>query len=319
MSSATPHETAASTSTTDSTAIVNAMTVDVEDYFQVEAFRTSVGKERWDEYPVRVEDSTRRILDLFDRYEVKGTFFTLGWVAAKCPSLVEEIARRGHEVGCHSYWHRMVYTLTPDEFRQDTADATRALEDVVGQPIRSYRAPCYSVTPKSTWALEILAELGYEIDSSVFPVKHDMYGFDGFPRFAVTARLPSGGSIVEVPMSTVRHFGMNFPGAGGGYLRIFPSFYSRHALRRVNETERQPGVVYLHPWEVDPEQPRLPGGLKSRLRHYTGLRSMERKLEGLLKTFRFAPLSEIVERYPPQGEFVVPGDTDDASSPGTAG
>ena len=306
MSSATPHETAASTSTTDSTAIVNAMTVDVEDYFQVEAFRTSVGKERWDEYPVRVEDSTRRILDLFDRYEVKGTFFTLGWVAAKCPSLVEEIARRGHEVGCHSYWHGMVYTLTPDEFRQDTADATRALEDVVGQPIRSYRAPCYSVTPKSTWALEILAELGYEIDSSVFPIRHDIYGFDGFPRFAVNARLASGADIIEFPMTTVRKFGRNLPGPGGGYLRIFPSFYSRRALEHVHRVDRQPGVVYLHPWELDPLQPRLHGPLKSRLRHYTGLRSTERKLEKLLTRFRFGTMSEVLKLYPPQRSFEVP-------------
>ena len=282
------------------------MTVDVEDYFHVEAFRKSIGKDRWEEYPIRVEDSTLRILDLFDSFEVKATFYTLGWVAHKRPKLVEEIARRGHEVGCHSYWHRMIYTLTPEEFRTDTLEATKVLEDVVGRPITTYRAPCYSVTPRSTWALEILADAGYEIDSSVFPVKHDLYGFPGFSRFPVRAKLPSGRTMIEVPMSTLRHAGCNLPGPGGGYLRIFPSMYSRHALKQLNLREKRPGVVYLHPWEVDPDQPRMQGGWKSRLRHYTGLRSMERKLTGLLERFAFVPMSTLVERYPPDSEFVVP-------------
>jgi len=289
---------------------VNALTVDVEDYFHVEAFRAVVDCRRWDEYELRVEASTRRLLELFDRHEVRATFFVLAWVARKCPGLVAEIAARGHEIGCHSYWHRLIYTLTPDEFLEDTREATKVLEDTAGRKIVAYRAPSYSVTPRSTWALDILGELGYTIDSSVFPVRHDLYGFPGFPRFAVNARLPGGGDIVEFPMTTLRRFGANLPGPGGGYLRIFPSIYSRHALRRVNEVERQPGVVYLHPWEVDPEQPRLPGRLKSRLRHYTGLASMERKLEALLERFRFAPMGEVLERYPPRAAYTVPATVD---------
>jgi polysaccharide deacetylase family protein (PEP-CTERM system associated) len=290
--------------------IVNALTVDVEDYFHVEAFRSVVGRENWDDYELRVESSTLRILDLFDRHDVKATFFTLGWVARKCPRIVEEIVQRGHELGCHSYWHRMIYTLTPDEFRADTEEATRVLEDIGGVPVRAYRAPCYSVTPRSTWALDVLAELGYTLDSSVFPVRHDLYGFDGFPRFPVNAQLPGGSEIVEFPMTTVRKLGQNLPGPGGGYLRIFPSYYSRRALAHVHRVERQPGVVYLHPWEVDPDQPRIRGPLKSRLRHYTGLRSMERKLEALLTRFRFATMSEVLAKYPPQQSFEVPASVD---------
>ncbi len=286
--------------------IINALTVDVEDYFQVEAFRSVIGQENWGRYDLRVESSTMRVLDLFDRHDVKGTFFTLGWIAHRCPRLVKEIVHRGHEIGCHSYWHRLIYTLTPDEFRADTEKAIHVIEDVAGVPVRAYRAPCYSITPHSAWALDVLGELGFTIDSSVFPIRHDIYGFDGFPRFAVNARLASGADIIEFPMTTVRKFGRNLPGPGGGYLRIFPSFYSRRALEHVHRVDRQPGVVYLHPWELDPLQPRLHGPLKSRLRHYTGLRSTERKLEKLLTRFRFGTMSEVLKLYPPQRSFEVP-------------
>jgi polysaccharide deacetylase family protein (PEP-CTERM system associated) len=282
--------------------VVNALSVDVEDYFHVEAFRDVVDSARWDEYPLRVEASTRRLLHILERSDVRATFFVLGWVARRCPALVKDIAARGHEVGCHSFWHRLVYTLSPEEFRRDTAEATQALEDLTGTAVRAYRAPSYSVTKRSLWALEVLAELGYTCDSSVFPIRHDVYGLPSFPRFPVEVALGGGRSIVEFPMSTWRVLGMNWPGPGGGYLRIFPLAYSRAALRRLNRKERRPGMVYVHPWEFDPEQPRLRGRLRSRLRHYTGLRSTERKIESLLGSFRFAPMQEVLQRFPPEGK-----------------
>jgi len=292
------------------TSFVDAMTVDVEDYFHVEAFRRVVDKSTWETRELRVEASTRKVLDLFDRYDVKATFFTLGWVAEKCPALVRDIVDRGHELGCHSYWHRMIYTLSPEEFREDTDRATKILEDTSGQAVKLYRAPCYSITPKSVWAFEILGELGYEIDSSVFPIRHDLYGFAGFPRFPVKVTLRGGCELVECPMTTLRRFGANLPGPGGGYLRIFPSIYSRSTLSRTHRVEKQPGCVYFHPWEVDPDQPRLSGPLKSRLRHYTGLASMERKLEALLERFRFAPMGEVLATHAPKERFEVPASAD---------
>ena len=282
--------------------IVNALTVDVEDYFQVEAFRSVVGHEKWDNYRLRVEDNTYRILDLFDQLGVKATFFTLGWIAHKKPRLIEELVKRGHEVGCHSYWHRLIYSLKKDEFRDDTERATRYLEDATGKPVRLYRAPTYSVVPRSAWALEILADLGYEVDSSIFPIRHDYYGFRSFPRFPVRTLLPGGKQIVEFPMSTMRIGGANFPGAGGGYLRILPLAYSLRVLRRLNYRERRPGVVYFHPWEVDPDQLRLQARWRSKIRHYTGLKKMEAKLRILLKKFSFAPMTEVLNRYPPRDE-----------------
>jgi polysaccharide deacetylase family protein (PEP-CTERM system associated) len=283
----------------------NALTVDVEDYFHVEAFRKVVGVGEWEQYPLRVEESTRRLLDLFDRHGVKGTFFVLGWVARKRPRVVEEIARRGHELGCHSYWHRLVYGLEPDEFRADTREATAAIEDAAGRTPRLYRAPSFSVAARSLWALDVLAELGYELDSSIFPIRHDLYGFPEFPSFPVRVLLGSGRSITEFPMSTTRFLGRNFPGPGGGWLRILPGWYSRLVLGRIHRREAAPGMVYLHPWEVDPAQPRIRASWRSRFRHYTCLESTERKLEALLERFRFAPLGEVLALHPPRREVAV--------------
>jgi len=190
--------------------------------------------------------------------------------------------------------------LSPDEFRQDTRDAVRILEDLTGKPVRAYRAPTYSVVPNSTWALEILAELGLKADSSVFPIRHDLYGFPSFPRSPVRVLLPGGGSIVEFPMSTLRTLGMNLPGPGGGSLRILPFRYSRHVLCKLNVRHNQPGLVYLHPWEIDPDQPRLPVKWRSRFRHYTGLEKTATKLTRLLMEFRFASMSEVLRLYPPR-------------------
>ncbi len=304
--------------------ITHALTVDVEDYFQVEAFRRYVGHERWHRFPIRVADNTYRLLDLFDRFGVRATFFTLGWVAKKCPLVVAEIVKRGHELGCHSQLHRLVYELDPDEFRRDTREATNRLEDAAGVKVRGYRAPSYSITKRSLWALEVLASEGYAYDSSIFPIRHDVYGYVDFPRFPVRVDLGGRGreqtessaadsgdvtppaSIIEFPPCTATAFGMNFPGPGGGYLRIFPQWYSLWALRQLEVKDRRPGTVYIHPWEIDPEQPRLAAHLKSRLRHYTGLKGMERRLETLLERFAFAPMGEVLERYPPTTTWARP-------------
>jgi len=291
------------TATSTSAELTHALTVDVEDYFQVESFSKQVGRERWESYPLRVEASTMRLLDLFDRRQVKATFFVLGWVARKAPRLVEEIARRGHELGCHSFWHRLVYGLTREEFREDLREATRVIEDAGQTRLRGYRAPTYSVTPRSLWALEVLAEEGYAFDSSIFPIRHDVYGFPSFPRFPVRVQCGGELAITEFPAATVHVLGRNLPGPGGGYLRIFPVRYALWALRRIERRDRRPGAVYLHPWEVDPAQPRLDGPLRSRLRHYTGLAGAARKLERLLGAFRFAPMGQVLEAHPP-GETV---------------
>ena len=219
--------------------------------------------------------------------------------------------RRGHELACHSYWHRLVYDLEPDEFRRDTEEATRALEDAGQTMLRGYRSPCFSITKRSMWALEVLAECGYRYDSSIFPVRHDVYGFPTFPRFPVSVEWSEGGSapdatssgIVEFPPCTVRLFGANLPGPGGGYLRLFPLRYSVWALRRLETRDGRPGTIYIHPWEIDPEQPRLAGRLKSRFRHYTGLARTEARLRTLMRRFRFAPMGKILEQYPTVGSW----------------
>lgn len=292
---------------------IHALTVDVEDYFHVQAFRRQVSPERWPRYPLRVDENTYRILDLFDQFDVKGTFFILGWVARQSPRLVAEIANRGHEVACHSYWHRLVYELDPDEFQRDTREATKALEDAAGKKLLGYRAPSYSITPRSIWALDVIAAEGYTYDSSIVPIWHDTYGFRSFPRFPVHIRwVPSSGSshadFVEFPPCTARIFGTNLPGPGGGYLRILPRWYSAWALRRLERLHGKPGTLYIHPWEVDPDQPRIDAPLKSRLRHYTHLDRTEARLTALLREFRFAPMSEVLRMHPPEDAWTVPSD-----------
>lgn len=265
---------------------LSILSVDVEDYFQVEAFSDRVDRARWDEFPSRVENNTRTVLDLFDECGVKGTFFTLGWVAERFPGVVREIAARGHEIGCHSYWHRLIYRLSPEEFREDTLRARRAIEDAAGAPVEGYRAPNFSVMKKSWWALEILAECGFRYDSSVFPIRHDVYGYPEAPRrpFRVDT---AAGPLAEFPMTTFRWLGSaNLPIGGGGYLRIFPEFVTRTGVRKASE-EGIPLIAYIHPWELDPEQPRIPGRLTSRLRHYTNLQKTARRLRNLISRGKF--------------------------------
>src|ERR1035438_7654450 len=240
----------------------HVISVDVEDYFQVEAFSDIVDRKSWDQYPSRVEGNTKRILDLLDESDVKGTFFILGWVAERYPNLVREIVSRGHEPACHSYWHRMIYKLEPEEFREDTLRAKSVIEQAAGSPVYGYRAPSFSIVTRSLWALEILAECGFTYDSSIFPIHHDTYGIPGAPRAPFRIDTPAG-PVVECPMSTFRMLGkQNLPVGGGGYLRMLPFWYTRLGCRRL-QSQRVPLVVYIHPWEIDPDQPRLEGRAKS--------------------------------------------------------
>lgn len=262
------------------------ISVDVEDYFHVEAFARVVDRNNWGAYASRVERNTERILDLFDERQIKGTFFILGWVAERYPLLVRRITERGHEPACHSYWHRLIYKLTPEDFREDTLRAKNCIEQAAGAPVYGYRAPSFSITGRSVWALDILAQLGFRYDSSVFPVKHDTYGVPDAPRRPFRIETPFG-PIVEFPMATFRFgSGPNFPIAGGGYLRMLPFAYTRMGVRRA-WSEGLPVVSYIHPWEIDPEQPRIDAPLKSRLRHYTNLGKTEVRLRKLLALGEF--------------------------------
>ena len=264
------------------------ISVDVEDYYHVEAFAGVIDRGTWPDYASRVERNTQRILDLFEDHKVKGTFFILGWVAERFPNLVREITARGHEPACHSYWHRLIYKLTPDEFRDDTRRAKDLIEQASAERIYGYRAPSFSITNRSAWALDILAELGFTYDSSVFPVKHDVYGVPGAPRSPFRVETPFG-PIVEFPMATFRFkaSGPNMPVAGGGYLRMLPYWYTRTGVQRAWR-EGLPVVSYIHPWEIDPDQPRLKAPFKSRLRHYLNLKKTEGRLRQLLTLGQFS-------------------------------
>jgi polysaccharide deacetylase family protein (PEP-CTERM system associated) len=277
-------------------AFPDALSVDVEDYFHVEAFADRVSPSEWPGFPSRVRSNCDRILKLFDEHKCHATFFVLGWVAEREPGLLRDIARAGHELACHSYAHRRVFSLRPEEFREDLRRARGLIEDAAAVKVVGYRAPTFSIVRDSLWALDVLAEEGFLYDSSIFPIRHDLYGFPEFPRFVQRLALASGREIFEVPMSTVRLAGWNLPFGGGGYLRLLPMGYTRWAMRRLRRDDRQPVVIYLHPWELDPGQPRLEGRWKSKLRHYTGLRGMERRLAELLSNGRFEPVLNMVNR-----------------------
>ncbi len=275
--------------------LLNALSVDVEEHFQVAAFAGIVPCGQWSAHESRVRRNTVALLDLFDEMEVRATFFVLGWVAEREPGLVREIAARGHEIGSHGYSHRFVYDQSPAEFREETRRSRRVLQDTSGQPVLGYRAASFSIVRQSLWALDVLVEAGFRYDSSVFPVRHDRYGLPGAPRGIHRAKTPSGAELIEFPPSTVRVAGITLPVAGGGYLRLLPRLVSHWAIRRLNVRDRMPAMVYLHPWEIDPGQPRIRGTLSNRLRHYTGLRSMRSKLRELVERFRFGPLVEALE------------------------
>jgi polysaccharide deacetylase family protein (PEP-CTERM system associated) len=339
--------------------IVNALTVDVEDYFHVSAFESVCDPRTWQKRECRVEGNTSRILELLAAAQVKATFFVLGWVAERFPGLVKGIAAAGHEVASHGHGHRRIYTLTREEFREDLRRSKGFLEDLTGERLLGYRAPSYSISPTCLWAFDELLEAGYRYDSSVFPIRHDLYGISDWPRFPfVLERLggqktgtlgsvgnwapvehdetatvgtlaggmgegkgPAGNALgptalrasrdhaprpsptaaqpsarfLEIPITTLRLLGRNVPIAGGGYFRLFPYGFTRWGLRRINELEGQPFIFYLHPWELDPNQPRISGvGLKSRFRHYLNLQRTEDRFRRLLAEFHLAPLREVV-------------------------
>ena len=273
--------------------IINAFTVDVEDYYHVSAFADQISNTNWDQYESRVERNTHRILDLLDRQNIRGTFFILGWVAEQYPELVREIDLRGHEIGTHSYWHRLVYDQTPDEFREDLVRSIEVLNSITGKPITLYRAPSFSITRRSQWALQILAEEGIQLDSSIFPIVHDRYGIPDAEPLPHRVQIPDSDlDIGEFPPSVYRKWRVNWPISGGGYFRLYPYRWSLRLLQSVNEEQQAPFMFYIHPWEVDPEQPRIKAKLKSRFRHYQNLKTTEHKLEKLLSDFRFGTLTE---------------------------
>lgn len=273
--------------------ITNALTVDVEDYFHVSAFAGSINRGEWGQYPLRVERNTQRLLELFDSAGIKATFFVLGWVAERVPELIRQIAAQGHEVACHGYSHQLVYNQDPVTFREETLHSKALLEDIIQAPVRGYRAASYSITEKSLWALDILVEAGFSYDSSIFPIRHDRYGMPGAPRHPYTLQTPAGNSLVEFPLSTASVFGYRLPVAGGGYFRIFPYLVTRLGLSQINNTDR-PFIFYLHPWEIDPEQPRVPAGRVSRFRHYHNLDKCEARLRRLTRDFRFTTAAEVL-------------------------
>ena len=272
----------------------NAFTVDVEDYYQVSAFDRSIGRVAWRNFESRVVGSTQRLLDVLDRHGVLGTFFVLGWVADRFPGLVRQIVDRGHEVGSHSYWHRLVYEATPAQFREDLRRSIGVIEDASGVKVSRYRAPSFSITGKSLWALEILVEEGIQIDSSIYPVRHDRYGIPGARPMIHTLRTSSG-PLIEFPPSVVRYGPCALPVGGGGYFRLYPYWLTRALLNRINHAEQRPFMFYVHPWEIDPGQPRLrAGSALSRCRHYLNLSTTEQKLHRLLDQFSFGPMQNVL-------------------------
>jgi polysaccharide deacetylase family protein (PEP-CTERM system associated) len=271
---------------------VHIFSVDVEDYFQVVAFEGLVDRSEWARYPSRVEANTDRLLELLARHGVRGTFFTLGWVAARFPALVRRIAEQGHEIASHGHWHRRVTTLSPAEFRAEIRESRTILEDVSGQPCLGYRAPSFSIVPSSRWALDVLVEEGYRYDSSLFPIRRPDYGFpQALPRPALLT-CPAG-TLLELPLATRTVAGFRLPAAGGGYLRQFPFGIIRGAFRQW-EARGISAMFYIHPWEYDADQPRLPCGRLTAFRHYRNLGTTWSRLERLLREFRF---TSVAERY----------------------
>ena len=264
--------------------IVNALTVDVEDYFQVSAFEPHIARSDWDTLPCRVEANVDRILGLLDDHGAHATFFTLGWVAERYPALVRRVADAGHEVASHGSAHRRAHEQPRDEFEDDIARAKALLEDVTGMPVQGYRAPSFSVGPSNAWAFDCIASAGYRYSSSVYPIRHDHYGAPQSPRFPheVTP------GLIELPVATVRMLNSNWPAGGGGYFRLLPYEVSRWSIARINSVDRQPAMFYFHPWELDPGQPRVAGvSAKTRFRHYLNLGRTEARLTRLLRDFRW--------------------------------
>ncbi len=270
----------------------NAMTVDVEDYFQVSAFESYVSKDRWDTLPHRVEKNTNRILDLFNEHQIKATFFTLGWVAERYPDLVKRIVKDGHELACHGYEHIRVTEQTQGEFRKDVSKTKKILEDLSGQEIKGYRAASYSIGANNLWALDILNNEGFKYSSSIYPVKHDLYGMPDAPRYIYEPIEQA--DFKEIPITTLKVLNKNYPCGGGGFFRLYPYFFSKWAFNRINQQEQQSGIFYFHPWEIDPDQPKQHGlPFKTKFRHYLNLSKMEGRIQNLIRDFEWDTMEAI--------------------------
>jgi len=279
--------------------VLNALTVDVEDYFQVSAFEGVIDRAEWDAFSCRVQANTGALLDLFARYDVSATFFVLGWVAERFPSLVARIHAEGHEIASHGYEHRLVHEMTPDVFRADLRRAAAAIEAAAPVTIAGFRAPSFSISESTLWAYDVLRDEGYRFSSSVFPVRHDRYGIPSFSRTPVQMKDADGRGIWEFPMTTWRVLGRNVPAAGGGWLRVLPLGVMHRAIRTAN-ANGVPAIVYTHPWEIDPEQPRVTEAPRmARLRHYINLTRTQGRLERLLRTYRFGTVSEALSCFQP--------------------
>ncbi len=269
----------------------NAMTIDVEDYFQVSAFAPHIARDSWDSQPCRIERNIERILALLAAHDTHATFFTLGWIAERYPQLVRAIVDQGHELASHGYGHQRASDLSREQFHDDITRAKGLLEDIGGVAVRGYRAPSFSIGSRNLWALETLREAGHVYSSSIYPIAHDHYGMPEAPRFAFH---PLDDAMLEFPPSTVHLFGRNLPAAGGGYFRLMPYALSRWLMRRVNQTDGQPCMFYFHPWEIDPEQPRQSGiGYKTRFRHYVNLNRMEGRIAHLLRDFEWGRVDQV--------------------------
>ncbi len=278
----------------------NVFTVDVEDYYQVEAFSNIVAQESWGTYECRVERNTDKVLKLLDESKVKSTFFVLGYVAKKYPNLVERIHKEGHEIASHGMTHRLVYNQQPEVFKKETIDSKKLLEDIIQSPIYGYRAATYSITNKSLWALDILCDAGYIYDSSIFPLQHDRYGIPGSPIDPYLIKSPQEQEIIEFPISILEKFSTRLPFSGGGYFRLFPYWLSKWGLKSINKVNRN-FVFYIHPWEVDPEQPKMKNISKTtKFRHYVNLDKTENKLTKLLNDFEFKTMFEVLKMIYPE-------------------
>ncbi len=270
--------------------ITNALTIDVEDYFQVSAFAPYIPRAQWETHPCRVERNMERILGMLDEHDTKATFFTLGWVARRYPQIVRQIVANGHELASHGYGHHRVSDLSEADFFADIDSSKKLLEDLSGMAVKGYRAPSFSIDKRNLWAFDCLEEAGYCYSSSIYPIYHDHYGMPDAPRFAHQVRT----SLLEIPVTTANFLDRNWPASGGGYFRLIPYPISRWLLDRVNQKDGQPTVFYFHPWEIDADQPRIPGiNLKTRFRHYLNLHRTEARVRHLLKDFRWGRVDDV--------------------------
>lgn len=283
--------------------LVNALTIDVEDYYHVAAFDGVIKPDHWPQMESRFVRNTHALLDLFEQYHVKATFFVLGWCAEREPGLVMEIAKRGHEVASHGYSHKLIYTQHPDDFKYETQKSKDLLESIINRPIKGYRAASYSITRKSLWALDILGEAGFEYDSSIFPIFHDRYGIPDSPEGIYGITTAQGHRLTEFPMSVASLGRLKMPVSGGGYFRLFPYMLTKWGLNSIHQRSVRPFVFYLHPWEVDPDQPRIRAAWFSQFRHYNNLDACKTRLVRLLQDFEFTTMENVLKQHPPKVEY----------------